>query len=71
MAHAWSMMGYARRRPKKPRQTIIVVQISNEGFGGLDGLHGYGGKNGHGGIGKREIRSQQVGSRSISIIDRL
>ena len=31
-------------------------------------FHGYGGKNGHGGIGKREIRSQRVGSKSISII---
>ena len=48
---------------------MVVVKGASEGYGGLDGLHGYGGKNGHGGIGKIEIRSQRVGSRSFSIID--
>ena len=61
--------GLCSGRRKMPRQTTMVVQISDEGFGGLDGLHGYGGKNGRGGIGKREIKSQRVGSSSISIID--
>ena len=46
------------------------MQIVDEGFGGLDGLPGYGGKSGHGDIGKREIKSQRVSSRSMSIIDR-
>ena len=61
--------GYSWGRKKRTQKPTVVVQNLDEGFCGLDVLHGYGGKNGHGSIGRREIRSQRVGSRSISIID--
>ena len=62
--------GYSWGRKKRTqKQPITELQISDKGFGGLDGLHGYGGKSDHGGIGRKEIRSKRVGSRSTSIID--
>ena len=58
VAHVKCTKRYTRGKSSSPRNPVVVKGTS----------HGYGGKNGHGGIGKREIRSQRVGSKSISII---
>ena len=58
-AHMRSTKRYTRGKSSSPRHPVMVKDTS----------HGYGGKNGHGGIGKREIRSQQVGSSYFSNID--